>query len=138
LVFEYTFLVILGVIDSELIFHVKTAKRCKRIKKIITIGLFTTLFITIFAATVLAQAIQPNAPSTLDSIEPSNSNATLLNSQPPLAPLKIPCINITETGPEPTLPPFDPAKATPVNMTQVQAEMAENPISDPNHMVPVR
>ncbi len=102
----------------------------KKIRKIITIGLITSLFITALAATVLAQSIQSNTPSRLGLIRSSNSNATLLNSQPTLAPLKIPSINITETGPESTLPPFDPAKATPVNMTQVQAEMAENPISD--------
>ena len=77
-------------------------------------------------------------PSTLGSIQSSNANATLANSQPALAPLKIPSINVTETGPEPTLPPFDPAKVTPANMAQVQAEMARNPISDPNHMVSVR
>jgi hypothetical protein len=110
----------------------------KKIKKIIATSLLVILFITAFTATVLAQSIQSNTPSWLGLIRSSNSNATLLNSQTTLAPLIIPSINITETGPEPTLPPFDPAKATPVNMTQVQAEMAENPISDPNHMVPER
>ncbi len=108
------------------------------IKKIITIGLFTILFIAAFSATVLAKSIQSNAPLAFGSIQLSNSNATLDKSQSALAPLKIPNINVTETGPEPTLPPFDPANATPVNMTQVQAEMAGNPISGPNHIVPVQ
>ncbi len=90
-----------------------------------------------FSANVLAQTIQYNASSSVGSIDVLSANSTLANSNPYLQPLKIPSINLAEIGPEPTLPPFDPAKATPCNMTQVRAEMAAHPISDPTHSGPI-
>jgi hypothetical protein len=95
--------------------------------------LITALFATAFAASVLAQSVQSNVPSSLGSIEVLTVNSTLASSAPPLAPLKIPSIPVADNGPEPTLPPFDPAKVPPCNMTQVRAEMAANPRSDENH-----
>jgi hypothetical protein len=77
LVFEYAFLVILGIIDSEPIFHVKTAKSCKRIKKITTIGLTATLFITIFVANFPRSSDPIQCNLNAWRIEYSNSNVTL-------------------------------------------------------------
>ena len=85
----------------------------------IVIVLLISMFCVAFSTGVLAQSIQNNT------------------STPTLAPLQIPPVTSVESGPEPTMPPFDPAQVPPCNMTQVRAEMAADPRSDPYHTGPI-
>jgi hypothetical protein len=106
-------------------------------KKTTTFSLVTIIFVAAFATSVFAHSGQSAVSPPFDPNNLSSSNSTLVGSSSPLPPLIIP--NINENGIEsaPTMPPFDPAKATPVNMTQVRADMAANPISDENHSGPL-
>jgi hypothetical protein len=106
-------------------------------KKTTTFSLVTIFFVSAFATSVFAHSGHSAVSPTFDPYNLSISNSTLVGSSSPLPPLIIPNINESGIGPEPTMPPFDPDEATPVNMTQVRADMAANPRSDENHSGPL-
>lgn len=86
--------------------------------KMVIVLLISAIFFA-FSTYVLAQSLQ-------------NSTSALT-----LGSLKIPPVSSVEFGPEPTMPPFDPAQVLPCNMTQVRAEMAADIRIDPYHTGPV-
>ena len=105
-------------------------------KKTTTFSL-VTIFVAAFAIGVFAHSGQSAVSPPFSPNNLSSSNSTLVGSSSPLPPLIIPNINESGIGSEPMMPQFDPAKATPVNMTQVRADMAANPRSDENHSGPM-
>ena len=105
------------------------------IRKILPILGF--LLILLFSSMLTGSFAQPTGAKLSSEANqytfPSNITIVDTSSVPSL---KIPSINTSEKGNPPTLPPFDPGKATPCNMTEVNAQRANSPIHDENHMVP--